>query len=521
MCKRSARWMGIQGRCFLMLWGVGCSLLSGCNTPGIGAIDPTVGEPPRDESLYVYSALAHRPKDGSSTNWVGDGYDTLSGQRRASCLDNTKTVIRTYPLNRAVDTLYMVGSRSELAEKLNLEVSAEASGTYKTVTGNGSVKTAIVRETSISSNSVTAIAEYRYLKDEIMVYDSLPSMAEAKIALLQQDKVNFRRECGDKFTRKIRTGASLYLIFKADKVVQSSNNQNQVESALKLGFGSLLGANGSTKLSEEQKKIVSNYTISCKCYSEGTSAHPCADNMLNATGVDVDDKDNTILERIKSAKMALANDIDNGRNIVTVSEELEKYDVPAVFGSKGLFEVFFDYRGYLEKIQEWLKIEDQVTPLCDATKFLVAECTAAQAQISGAIENCAEMRNVLAGSCQSPVAGQFDALLSANSAGEVVLCEDGGCNGRKLALRFDHLYSGYAEVYPNTLYSLHDDRFRFADIVSCYWAGSLKPGWQLVLYEHPDGGGRQAVISAGTVYGNTPKKFNDKASAFRLERISN
>ena len=520
MCKRSARWMGIQGRCFLMLWGVGCSLLSGCNTPGIGAIDPTVGEPPRDESLYVYSTLAHRPKDGSSTNWVGDGYDTLSGQRRASCLDKTKTVIRTYPLNRAVDTLYMVGSRSELAEKLNLEVSAEASGIYKVVTGNGSVKTAIIRETSISSNSVTAIAEYRYLKDELMVYDSIPTMAADKIALLEQDKAAFRRECGDKFTRVIRTGGSLFLIFKAEKTEQTTSSQTQVENAIKLGFGALIGANVSSKLSNEQKQIVSKFQISCKCYSEGTSAHPCADNMLNTTGLSLDGADNSILERIKSAKMALANDIDNGRNIVTVAEELEQYEFPAVFGNKGLFEVFFDYRSFLEKIQSWLKAEDPVSSLCSAVNFLGEECAQAATQISTNIENCAIQRNLLAGSCISPKPDEFANILSVNNAGEVVLCEHGGCNGRKLTLRFDNLYTGYGAIYPNVLYDLRSAPFGFNDMVSCYHAGGLKPGWKLTLFEHPDGGGRQAQIPAGLVYGDVPGGFNDKASAFKLERLT-
>ncbi len=392
MDRLGSRWRKLQSGALTVLWGSVILSWIGCSTR-IEALDPAGIEPPRDESLYQYFSLAQRPKDGSTTtNWVGDGFDTLSGHRRSSCLDKDKTVIRSYPLNRAVDTLYLVGSRSELAEKLNVEVSAEASGTYKTFTGNGSVKTSILRETSISSNSVTAIAEYRYLKDEIMVYDSVPTMAADKVALLAKDKAELRRECGDKFTRKVNTGASLYLIFKADKVTQTSNNQNQVESALKLGFGTLLGANGSTKLSDEQKKIVSNYTISCKCYSEGTSAHPCADNMLNATGIDVDDKDNTILERIKSAKMALANDIDNGRNIVTVSEELEQYDVPSELRPRGLFEVFFDYRSFLEKIQQWLKLEDEVSPLCSAINFLRPECEAATKTLSSEIENCADQR---------------------------------------------------------------------------------------------------------------------------------
>ncbi len=469
-----------------------------------------------DSSGATFSFLSERPKDAS--NWIGDGYDMLSGQRRASCLDMSQTVIRTYPLNRAVDTLYLVGSRSELANKLQLEVNAETSGTYKTFTGNASIKTAIVRETAVNENSITAVAEYRYLKDEIAVYNSVPLLADDKLALLQQDNVLFRRECGDKLTRVIRTGASLYLIFKAEKVEQTTHSQTQVESAMKLGFGSIIGFNPSSKLNDEQKQIVSKFKISCKCYSEGTSAHPCADNMLNATGLSLDERDNTILERIKSAKMALANDIDNGRNIVTVDEELEPYEIPSVFGNKGLFEVFFDYRGTLDKIQQWLKVEDQVTALCSSVDFLDEACERATRTIGEALENCAVQRNLVAGSCRAPGAGEFDEILGANSAGELLLCEDGSCRGRKLTLRFDNLYTGYGSLYPDVLYNLHHDPFRFSDIASCYQAGNLRPGWKVVLYENADGGGRQAEIPAGQVYGNVPSGFNDKASSFRLMR---
>ena len=519
MAKPRSRWMENR-RCGQAKACAAMALLFACCSSTVDSTDPARDAAAGDGGGGSFSLLSERPKDGSGSNWIGDGYDNLSGQRRSTCLDMNKTVVRTYPLNRAVDTLYLVGSRSELAKKLQLEVNAEASGVFKTVTGNASVKTTIVRETNISSNSITAIAEYRYLKDELMIYDSIPIMAADKIALLEQDKAAFRRECGDKFTRVIRTGASLFLIFKAEKTEQTTSSQTQVENAIKLGFGSLIGANVSSKLSNEQKQIVSKFQISCKCYSEGTSAHPCADNMLNTTGLSLDGADNSILDRIKSAKMALANDIDNGRNIVTVAEELEQYEIPAVFGNKGLFEVFFDYRSFLEKIQSWLKAEDPVSSLCSAVNFLGEECTQAANTISTNIENCAIQRNLLAGSCRSPAPDEFANILSVNNAGEVVLCEHGGCNGRKLTLRFDNLYTGYGAIYPNVLYDLRSAPFGFNDMVSCYHAGGLKPGWKLTLFEHPDGGGRQAQIPAGLVYGDVPGGFNDKASAFKLERLT-
>ena len=497
---KSWLWLGL-GFCLNAVQG-------GCHR-SVSALDPS-----------TYSSLAALT-EASTANRIGDGYDVLTGVDKNSCLDATKTTIRTYPLNRATDTLYLVSSRSELAEKLNLEVSANVSGTYNGVTPDISAKTAMLRETSLSSNSITAVAEYRYLKDEITIYDSVSILAEDKIALLKRDNLEFRRQCGDKFTRKIKTGASLFLIFSAEKIEQTNASKTEIETALKVGIGTLVNVGGGEKLSSEQKRIIANFRISTKCYSEGTSAHPCADNMLNTTGVSLDDNNSSILDRIKAAKMSLANDIDSGRNIIAVSDEKVPYEIPEEIADKNQFTVFFDTRDFAIKMKAWLKLEEQTTALCEAITSLADECSTANAKIGHEIDNCSAQPNLLAKRCRLPNPDEFAPILSANNAGSVTLYEHGGAAGRQLLLKFENIYTGYSSLRRDAIYNLNSADFGFDDITSCFSSINLKPQWRLILFEYAGGSGRQAIITAGQAYGDTPAWFNDKASSFRLERVTN
>jgi hypothetical protein len=354
--------------------------------------------------------LADRTLQNNGGNHSGDGYDLLAGQRKSSCLNPAKVEIRSYPLNRATDSLFVAYTRTDLAKKLHLEVNAGVSALVKSVTGGASVKTTIAHETSMTSQDITAVAEYRYLKDEIVVYDSVPNLAEDKLSLLKQDKVTFRNRCGDKFTRSIKTGASLYLVFKAEKIAEVNASQTDVEAALKIGFGAIFNINSGTQLTREQKSIIDSFRISTRCYSEGVSAHPCADNMLNTTALTLED--NTILARIKAAKAALATEIDQGTSLTTVHEEMEPYPIPDELSSKGYYEVFYDYRDHLNKLQQWLSLEDQVTAICSMENSASDECSRAKSTIAGEIENCAYQRNFTTTVCRLPAAHEFDAVLN-------------------------------------------------------------------------------------------------------------
>ena len=479
-----------------------------------------------DGDAASFSSLASVSSESGDYNKfkIADGYDALAGIARASCLDRDKTIIRSYQVNQGTDNLYLVSSKSEMADRLGISSNLEISGGKGDLTGSLSSKISIINETQVTSGTYTAIAEYKYIKDEISVYNSVPEMNPDMVALLQKSgPLAFRQMCGDRYYKSIKTGASLYLVFKAEKISETDNKQVDVENSLKIALGSIFGVNGSAQVNTTQKRILQNFRISSTCYSEGTSAHPCADNMLNSPAVDLDETNKSIVDAIKSAKMALANDIDSKNNIVVVSENIIDYDVPALLAGKTYSEVFYDYKPNLVTLRTWLKKQEKVQNICGKAPNSADICEETNKVITKQMELCALQRNFAAKACRMPAAADLGAAMALGQAGSVALFEDGGARGRSVQLNFDDIYgiSGDdTKLLVNTMYNLNDDRFgqKMEDVLSSFQAGNLKNGWQLTVFEHPNGGGRSFVIRAGQVYGDFGRPFNDMASSFILKR---
>ena len=447
-------------------------------------------------------------KDYGSLFWVGDGYDVLTGSRRNSCLDQATLAFRKYPINQAYDNMEMVFSKADLARKLSVDVNVEASTVYNGISLAPSIKSNILHETELTSTSVVAVASFLYIKDQVLVYNSIPPLAADRALDLQTDPASFRSQCGDKFTRSIRTGASMILIIRAEQVGQTAHDLTMVQETFKLGFGELFGLSPSVTVTSEQKDILSHYRVSTTCYSEGVSAHICADHQLDMSGVNFSDA--SVVSRIGAAKGTLASEVQSGLPLAAVDEQVEVYPVPSALKSKNPKDVFVDYRPNLDKIQQWIKLEEQVHTICASVPQLDDSCNLAKAVIAEALDVCARQSLWPFTQCRAPGRHEFPVVLEA---------ADGRATGRGLVLDFSSLFSRDARYQANVAYNLGDDRFDFANILSSI-TQTLKNGWQLVLFSGVDGTGMQWAVQPGMPsYLDMPLGFNDQVVSFRLQRV--
>ena len=468
-----------------------------------------------DTTKNASTPSAVKPLDFGNMYYLGDGYDALSGQRKASCLDISSVILRQSPVNRTLDTIDIIGSHSDLIHHLNVEMNLEASGLVHAVTLSGSIKGDIIRETQLTEDSITLIASFTYFKNEISIYDSQPSLSANHMAELKQDNLLFRKQCGDKFTRSIKTGAVMYLVVKAQQTQQINSSKDQVQATFKAALGSLFGIGPSYTFSTEQKQILESLRLSSTCYAEGTSAKICAAQLLSAAQLNI--HDNTLLDRVNAARKSLAEDIDGGKNLVALDEELESYDTPLSMGELPRSKLFFDYSFYLNNLQSWLDEEATVTTICDTVSYAQNECTAATKTIGNAAMSCAMQNLWSENNCSAPRDDEFRDILSLTNAGFVTMYKDGGRRGRSFTLNFSQLYGNDNSLKPYVVYNLDSySFFHFADIMSSLDV-NLEPGWQLVFYAERDGGGSTMIVDEGHRYQDA-LSFNDRAASFMLVR---
>lgn len=461
----------------------------------------------------------YEPADPRELHWLGDGYDVLSGERKGSCLDFDAVTFRSYPINQAFDTMDLVFSKSEMAKKLSTNINAEISGTYRGVSFSPSLKATILRETNVTGNVLVAVASFIYAKDQISIYESVPGLDPARSDLLAKDKEGFRRQCGDKFSKSIRTGAALFLIVRAEQLSETSHSQSEIQQAFKVGLGQLFGISPSVAVTNDQKTILNRFRLSTRCYSDGVSGRPCADHQLNLSSFTLGDM--PIFEKVSAAKKALVSEAMERKVTAVLDEQMDFYPFPRGDEHRGVFDVFFDYRPYLSNIRQWLFIEDKVQSICHSLyrDVWADECRAASDAISEALTACAEQAEWSQGLCRAPESQAFADLLALDNGGWVELWDYPGAQGRSVRLSFAGLLRRGAGIRPNVIYSLHDDRFNFADQLSSAVV-HLEKGWQLVLYEHVDGTGSKWVIQPGPEHTiDFPRWFGNKASSFVVKRV--
>jgi hypothetical protein len=490
------------------------------DTASLGETSALLADAPAaaDASAHPAESFSPSPVDYAGTFWLGDGYDALSGARRASCLDNSKVEFRSYPVNQSYDTLELVLNRDELSRKLDVAMNAEASGAWNGITASASVKASILRETEISNSSFVALARFRFLKNRVSLYQSIAPLHPDRLTDLMEDKARFREECGDKFTRSVRMGAELILVITAQQIKSTQHSATQVTEALKVGFGAAFSVSQSTSLTRDQKQILDNFHVSTRCYTNGASPLPCIDNGLNISGASFGDA--TTLDRINGAKRSLAAEIAAGDKLVVLDEELERYPLPAAARGQPPELVFVDYSSQLKNIQSWLRLESRIQLICDSLPDLEAACYEARQTLASAIDACADASQWPRGLCRAPQDQDLAFVKAQADGGSITLFEHGSLRGRSLTLAFHDLFDRESKIKPGLLYDLGGQRFGwFVDILSSANA-FLRSGWQVVFYEHPDGSGRTWTVDPRVQgYTDAARGFNDQASAFRLIRV--
>lgn len=461
-----------------------------------------------------------QPVDYTHRYWLGGGYDALSGERRASCLDVSKLEFRSYPVNHTDDAFDIAIDREDLTRKLNVEFNAEVSRSWRGTNFEPTFKGSLLRETSLSGVSLVAIARIRFVKSEVSLYESTPAILTERINDLHQDKNLFREQCGDKYVKGVKIGAELIIVVRAEQINAIQSETSKVNAAVKVGLGKVLGVNASSTLTAEEKSVLNNFQLSTRCYSHGASVHVCADNGLNLSGLTPGDV--TISQRINQAKKQLADDILTEKNLTVLDTDLALYPIPANERGKSHGDVFFDYRTDLKNIQSWLRLESRIETLCEKVEGLNEDCLDTRSMLTENIGACADI-NLRAGqTCRAPDASDASEILNVADGGKVILYEHGYRRGRQLALDLRDLFSPMSLIKPGILYNLHHQPFGdFADVMS----GAevyLKSGWMITFYEHINGSGRAWTIDEQSQgYVDVRRRLNDRVSAFRITRVKN
>jgi hypothetical protein len=160
--------------------------------------------------------------------------------------------------------------------------------------------------------------------------------------------------------------------------------------------------------------MLSKYSFSMNCYSEGISGSACAANGLRSVGVLSQDRIAEILQGIGKAKDIVAQEVEAGKNLVTISEVLRPYTVSQTKGILKSSKDFFDDETHLKRINEWLHQEEKVQAYCseDIEEEEELECAKAGETIEEELKNCAYQENLSLNLCRSPKANEFSKLIT-------------------------------------------------------------------------------------------------------------
>lgn len=473
----------------------------------------------------VDSLSSYRMTDYGKKFWIGDGYDALNGMRAPTCFDPAELRIQVRPIKETSDTFDVVHSYVDLYKKLETEFGAELGGAWEIFTGKVSFKTNIMKETKITSDDVVVLAGFSYVKDQISLYNSWPTYAKFFQSLSTKNKVLFRKYCGDKYTKDVSVGAGMYMVFTAKKTDDSQLDKKAVESAVTLGLSTFLSANASTKISDEQRRILSHYTFSAKCYSAGTTADVCGSYSLS-TVLDVMNDTKAIQDRIREARQKIVEDVNKGENLVAVKETINDYEVPfeacTLNGNDpcpSRWDYFSDYRPRVTKARDLNILKSYVEESCFGSDYWARRCMYAEQELSNAILACTSIDE----DCRDPDRTQIDIVTSSRNPGKVGLWTDSWSKGSYFEIDFEQGRENTRK--PNVFYAFNkigwdraNDKITSIDV-------KLNPAWTIKFFEHPDTNsrGRHFDIQGTRYMGNIGfdlDRANDLISSFELVPIA-
>lgn len=148
-----------------------------------------------------------QPEQGSPFT-LGDGLESYSGNRRASCLADVRPA--TNPNNGQVVSMSL--SRTENLLQLTEQLGVSISARFNTGAWRGSASAGWMRASNFTSRTRTFVARVS-VRNSVQAINNSSLNESAREALSNtHDPAAFRRQCGDQYVSSVTTGGEFYAI---------------------------------------------------------------------------------------------------------------------------------------------------------------------------------------------------------------------------------------------------------------------------------------------------------------------
>lgn len=325
-----------------------------------------------------------RPLDSGTSFRLGYGYDMLSGERSITCLDTSKYSLAARTNRDSDSRVILINSKEDLAKTLNIEVNAEASGSYGMLSGSISSKVNIVKNATFHSRTIMGLMYFYHTAQTLEIEGPYQLLTEEAQELLAKDKKAFRARCGDVYTRAVTTGSAVYVTIKLESTESDTANQVANANTVKASFNTIFSASGSSSVSNEVKQALSKFSISLSCGSVGISTEACAEAF---SGVNADDL-NAVMDYMNRVKKRMSDSVMANPNLmVALDERFDTYPKPEAQLEMSSNKVFFDYSSHLTTLRRLLDMEIEGNTIC-STASLQA-CQSFRESVGLQVRNCA------------------------------------------------------------------------------------------------------------------------------------
>lgn len=321
---------------------------------------------------------------------LGDGYDMLAGDIKGECLNFSSDSLSENLSSSTQASVEIVKSSDELATSLSVEGSAEVAYAGNQI----STRSGLVRKANFSSGNITLLVALKYVHSQIYYKDYAPQYKPEMAAWLRTGKKDrFRHACGDRYIDSVTHGAARYVVISAQEMTQNNESSSHMEAELKATIKQLINVSGSTKVNQEQKKLLSNFSISVSCHSEGVSPKTCSYGALNAAALNIDEQSIKDLQgSFQQSAKDFADEISAPDHAFTeLSRTYASYPVPRNLDKKSS-DVFFDYEKIMKLQKNWVHLLQDVNDLCEDSRGenMTKACTKAHQTIQEKARFCME-----------------------------------------------------------------------------------------------------------------------------------
>ena len=458
--------------------------------------------------------------DGDSVFSLGNGFDELKRQVKPfMCLDSNGLMVQMNRLNFLESRSEIIKGKKELVERLDIKVNVGVSGVYSFFTGDVSTAVNFARQTNVSSDTIMVVVEYNYIDNKKMIYGRSPKFLDDVIYSSMDE---FRQDCGDKYLSEIEVGARLYYVFTSQYQASSSKSKTEVESAIKAGFGKMFNINTNTKVTEEQEEIFNQTNISIHCLTQGIADPTVCSSRHEVTG------DSDAMNKILgSLELAFTSAVRDHPDFIVVKQKFKDYPFSKIFETEDVKDHMSVMDIRLENTKTMVNVYDEVEDICGVINYNNDECNATKDVIRNIMDSCLEPSIYRENSCDKLIEESsitslpsYQKIIADASPGQLSLYEHDSHRGLEIEMKLKDIYSNYSPYKANQYINLTESRFSFNDKVSSY-EYKLRDGWQIRLFEHPNGEGRQIILKGKGMARKTNPfvwNWNDKFSSLILER---